>query len=52
MLEDLKRKDFIGVCRLEPDVVFAADFVKETTKLFKTSKPFFRFLCEALSVSV
>jgi uncharacterized protein (TIGR02453 family) len=50
MLEDLKRKDFIGVCRLDPDVIVSPDFVKETTKLFKTTKPFFRFLCEALGV--
>lgn len=50
MIDDLKRKDFIGVCRLEPETIFDGDFVQETAVIFKTARPFFQFLCESLEV--
>lgn len=47
---DLKRKDFIGVKELDVDALFDASIVSEVASSFKASKPFVRFLCEAIDV--
>lgn len=51
LIEDLKRKDFIGVQEFDPGLISSKDFVKETVAAFKTATPFMKFLCEALGVT-
>jgi uncharacterized protein (TIGR02453 family) len=50
MIEDLKRKDFIGVGQLEPKSIESPDFVTDTAQAFKVAIPFVRFLCGALNL--
>lgn len=50
MIEDLKRKDFIGVCNLDDDTLTDPKFLQEVTKKFKAATPFMRFLCNALEL--
>ena len=50
LIDDLKRKDFIGVCQLPIASVKSADFVAEAGKAFRAAKPLMRFLCEALEL--
>jgi uncharacterized protein (TIGR02453 family) len=47
LLDDLKRKDFIAVARLEEKAVTSPGFADELAATFRTSAPFVRFLCEA-----
>lgn len=49
-LEDLKRKDFVGMAALSAAEVTGAGFVALTSKRFAETVPFMRFLCEALNV--
>lgn len=49
-LEDLKRKDFVGMAALSPTEVTGAGFVELTGKRFAEAVPLMRFLCEALNV--
>jgi uncharacterized protein (TIGR02453 family) len=49
-IEDLKRTDFIAVRDLERDDVTEARFADRVADSFAASKPFVRFLCEALLV--
>ena len=50
MIEDLKRKDFIGVCNLDDDELTDPKFLQEATKKFKAATPFMRFLCNSLEL--
>ena len=50
LLEDLKRKDFVGVCEMSEQAVLADDFVDVVETSFAASRAPLRFLCEALSV--
>lgn len=50
MITDLKRKDFIAVKRLDEKEVKSGDFVKQVTEAFKASRPFMRFLCDAMAI--
>ena len=50
LVEDLKRKDFVGVCNLTEQAVLAGSFLDSVTSSFVASRPVMRFLCEALSV--
>ncbi len=50
MIDDLKRKDFIGVCKLEDDELLGPKFLLEATKKFKAATPFMRFLCSSLDL--
>ncbi len=49
-IEDLKRKDFIGIQNLADPAVSSPDFVKESIEAFQSARPFTRFLCEAVGV--
>lgn len=49
-LEDLKRKDFVGMAALSAAEVTGAGFVALSGKRFAETVPFMRFLCEALNV--
>lgn len=50
MIEDIRRKDFIGVCHLRPGDETRADFLDECVSRFKTSRPLLRFLGEAVGM--
>jgi uncharacterized protein (TIGR02453 family) len=49
-IEDLKRTDFIGLEELEEQEVLAKRFVDHVAASFTSSRPFMRFLCDALKV--
>jgi uncharacterized protein (TIGR02453 family) len=48
LIEDLKRTDFIGLCELGRKDVLEAGFTDHVARAFAASRPFMRFLCEAL----
>ncbi len=50
MNDDLKRKDFIGVCNLDDDELTDSEFLLAATKKFKAAMPFMRFLCSSLDL--
>lgn len=50
LIEDLKRKDFIGICRIDHDALFEPTIVEETAEAFRTAKPLMAFLCKAVGV--
>ena len=50
LIEDLKRKDFIAVCRLSQQDVLAEEFIDQVALSFTRSGPYMRFLCEALVI--
>lgn len=49
-LEDLKRKDFVGMASLTAGEVTGGDLVKLAGDRFAATVPFMQFLCEALNV--
>lgn len=50
MIEDLKRKDFIAVRHLDEEDVLGSGFLADAASSFMGSRPYMRFLCEALSL--
>ena len=46
----LKRKDFIGICRLSQGTVTSAGFIDEFASLCKTGSPLIKMLCRAIEV--
>ncbi len=50
LIEDLKRTDFLGLCELEERDVLDGGFLDRVAKAFTASRPFMRFLCEAIHV--
>jgi len=50
LLEDLRRKDHIGVCKLDHDLLFDPSIIKETAVAFRAAKPYVNFLCQAIGV--
>lgn len=50
MVEDLKRKDFMGVCQMEPAAIESAEFKRRTVAAFKGATGFVRYLCGALDL--
>ena len=50
MVEELKRKDFIGVCKLDEGDITDSKFLQEVTKKFKAATPLMRFLCNSLEL--
>lgn len=50
MIDDLKRKDFIGVCNLEDNEITEPDFVQSVARRFRAASPLMRFLCNALDL--
>lgn len=49
-IEDLKRKDFIGVNSLPPTFAAQADMADQVATMFAAGKPLMRFLCKALEL--
>ena len=50
LIEDLRRKDFIGVKTVPQSFITGADLPKELARTFRSGVPLVRFLCDALSV--
>lgn len=50
MIEDLKRKDFIGVANFDAKTAGDPDFLTEYWKLCRKGSPLVEFLCEAVDV--
>ena len=51
LLEDLKRKDFIGLADLDDADVLAKKFRRTVTENFAAARPFMAFLCGALELA-
>jgi hypothetical protein len=49
-IEDIKRKDFIGLCGLTRQEVTGARLVELSAARFAAAAPWMRFLCEAAGV--
>ena len=50
MIEDLKRKDFVGLAELDYDQLFDDKVVRTVCSHFKSASPLVKFLCEAVGV--
>jgi uncharacterized protein (TIGR02453 family) len=50
LIEDLKRKDFVGEAHLSEKRATSAGFLTEYTGLCRAAVPFLRFLCSAVGV--
>lgn len=50
LIEDLKRKDFIGGRTIDADQIGNRNFVNNVGRWFKASAPFMHFLCDAMAV--
>lgn len=50
-IEDLKRKDFVAFAELKPAAIGKQDFVEETIRHYKASKPLMKFICTALDLA-
>lgn len=50
LVEDLKRKDYIGILKLDHDKLFEPTLVKNTIAHFRAGKPYMAFLCRAVGV--
>jgi uncharacterized protein (TIGR02453 family) len=50
LIEDLKRKDFIGVAALEADLVCSPNLIDVMERRLVSSRPLMEFLCTALRV--
>jgi uncharacterized protein (TIGR02453 family) len=48
LIEDLKRKDFIGLAEYDEAAMSSPDFVDYVAAAFKDARPLVRFLCESL----
>ncbi|MCA9100913.1 MAG: TIGR02453 family protein, partial [Planctomycetales bacterium] len=48
LIEDLKRKDFIGIAAYDESALHSSDFVDYVAAAFKDARPLVRFLCESL----
>lgn len=50
LIEDLKRKDFIAITRLNEKRVLTAGFKTDVVKSFRLATPYIEFLCESLEL--
>ncbi len=50
LLDDLKRKDFLGSTKLTQKAVTSPTFLDDYANLCRAGSPFMKFLCEAVSV--
>jgi len=51
LIEDLRRKDFIGVQQVPQSFITNPELPKELARTFRKGVPMVRFLCDALSVA-
>jgi uncharacterized protein (TIGR02453 family) len=50
LIDDLKRKDFVGVAMLDERTVTSRDFLPRYADLCRAATPYARFLCDAVGV--
>jgi hypothetical protein len=50
MIDDLKRKSFLGIHYLEHGDLFDAGIVDRVAKAYRAATPYMRFLCRAIGV--
>lgn len=50
LLDDLKQKDFIGICEVNKKIMLSKDLLATSIDHFERGTPFMRFLCQALEV--
>lgn len=50
LIEDLKRKDFIAISRVEDKKVLSSNFKHEVMKRFTNAEAYIQFLCQALEL--
>jgi len=50
LLDDLKRKDFIGIAEFNSKLAITANFKPEVVKSFRIAAPYMNFLCTALEL--
>jgi uncharacterized protein (TIGR02453 family) len=50
LIEEIKRKDFIGVCQLQEQDLYQADFCQFVASRFGRAQPLQKFICEALGL--
>lgn len=50
LVDDLRRKDFMGVCKLSPAAAKRADFLDQCADICKAGAPLVRYLCKAVDV--
>ena len=50
LIDDLKRKDLIGVCTIDPAQVVAGDFSDRVGQSFARARPLVAYLCQALDL--
>jgi uncharacterized protein (TIGR02453 family) len=50
LVQDLKRKDFIGVAKVSPKMITDPRLPQELAKLLKKGTPLVKFLCDAVGV--
>lgn len=50
LIEDIKRKDFVGFVEWAPEASLAADFSKRVLQAWRAGTPLMRFVCEALGL--
>jgi uncharacterized protein (TIGR02453 family) len=50
LVEDLKRKDFIGLASLSQSTITSADLRGQVVEQFRAAAPFMRFLCQAMEL--
>ncbi len=51
LIDDLKRKDFFALQRVEPGLALRPEFVDEVTRAFVALKPLMKFLTDALGLA-
>jgi uncharacterized protein (TIGR02453 family) len=50
LVEDLKRKDFVGFHELKPAALTKPAFLGDVVTSYRTAKPLVTFLCDALDL--
>jgi len=50
LIEEIKRKDFIGVCHLDESYLLEGDLCEKVARLYGRAQPFQKFLCDALQL--
>ncbi|GAA6183756.1 DUF2461 domain-containing protein [Aliiglaciecola sp. NS0011-25] len=50
LIEEIKRKDFIAICPLAEDFLFAGNLCEEVARRYGRAQPFQKFLCDALAL--
>ncbi len=50
LIDEIKRKDFIGLCPLAPEQLYRNDICEHVARMFGRAQPLQRFICEALGL--